>query len=225
MNYQISIKSINTINELEGYWSDNDYIKLLENFNYPDGDKAEKKNLPELLFMAISDYEPNEAAEIVLAYKLSDNLNEGQIQQISHNMLIDKVCEEYPEIDLQGTLFHVNQLLFKAYNGKFPNAKATVINFSMKPTNGEEYQLLTRENVLKLFNNGLSGGNLIKRLFDDQMTQNIPFPDAEGIIWELTTEDNLNYKLVTSENWLNNEDFTASDFEGILEEVEEDEEV
>jgi hypothetical protein len=42
---------------------------------------------------------------------------------------------------------------------------------------------LTAENVLKLLNNGLSDRNLIKRLFDDQMTQNIPFPNAAAIIW------------------------------------------
>jgi hypothetical protein len=28
-------------------------------------------------------------------------------------MLIDKVCEEYPEIHMQARLFHVNQLLLK----------------------------------------------------------------------------------------------------------------
>jgi hypothetical protein len=48
--------------------------------------------------MAITDFEPNEAAAIVLDYKLSDSLNEGQIQQISNDMLIDKISEEYPEI-------------------------------------------------------------------------------------------------------------------------------
>ncbi|WP_367757144.1 hypothetical protein [Flavobacterium sp. WC2430] len=221
MNYQIIIKRIDTVNEVEGYWSDEDFIQLLEKFNFPDAATAEKKNLPELLEMAISDYEPNEAAEIVLAYKLSEELNEGQIEQISHNMLIDKVCEEYPEIHLQGTLFHINQLLFKAYNGKFPNAKASVVHFSMTPVDGEVKEL-TAENVLKLLNNGLSDRNLIKRLFDDQMYKNIPFPEAEGIIWELNTEDNVNYSLVTSENWINNEDITASEFEGILEEIEEE---
>ncbi|TDE04477.1 hypothetical protein [Flavobacterium hiemivividum] len=219
MNYQIIIKRIDTVNEVEGYWSDDDYIQLLEKFNYPDGATAEKKNLPELLEMAISDYGPSEAAEIVLAYQLGEDLNEGQIEQISHNMLIDKVCEEYPEIHMQGRLFNVNQLLFKAYNGKFPNAKASVVHFSITANEVDETKILTRENVLKLFNNGLSDRNLIKRLFDDQMTQNIPFPEAEGIIWELNTADNVNYTLVTSENWINKEDFISFEFEGVLEEL------
>ena len=182
MNYQIVIENIDTVNEVEGYWSDEDLVVLLQKFNYPDGATAEKSSLPELLEMAISDYEPNEAAQIVLEYKLGDELSAGQIEQISNNMLIDKVCEEYPEIHMQGRLFHVNQLLFKAYNGKFPNAKASVVHFSMKPTDGE-VQKLTAENILKLLNNGLSDRNLIKRLFENQMSQNIPFPEAESIIW------------------------------------------
>ena len=221
MNYQVVIKNIDTINEVEGYWSDEDFIELLEKFNYPDGAVAEKSSLSELLEMAISDYEANEAAEIVLKYKLGNELNDGQIEQISHNMLIDKVCEEYPEIHMQGTLFHVNQLLFKAYNGKFPNAKASVVHFSMTPID-DEVQKLTAENILKLLNNGLSDRNLIKRLFESQMSQNIPFPEAEGIVWELTTEDDVNYSLVTSENWLNKEDITEYEFEAVLEEIEDE---
>jgi len=221
MNYQIVIKNIDTVNELEGYWSDEDFVELLGKFNYPDGATADKSSLPELLEMAISDYEPNEAAQIVLDYKLGDQLSEGQIEQISNNMLIDKVCEEYPEIHMQGALFHSNQLLFKAYNGKFPNAKASVVHFSMTPTNGE-VQKLTAENVLKLLNKGLSDRNLIKRLFENQMSQNIPFPEAAAIIWELKTEDDVNYTLFTSENWLNKEDVTDSEFEAVLEEIEEE---
>jgi hypothetical protein len=220
MNYQVVIKNIDTVNEVEGYWSDEDFIQLLGKFNYPDGATAEKSSLPELLEMAISDYEANEAAAIVLEYKLGEELTEGQVEQISNNMLIDKVCEEYPEIHMQGTLFHINQLLFKAYNGKFPNAKASIVHFSMTPTDGEA-QKLTAENVLKLLNKGLSDRNLIKRLFENQISQNIPFPEAESIIWELTTEDNINYDLVTSENWINKEDINESEFESVLEEVED----
>ena len=221
MNYQVVIKNIDTVNEIEGYWSNEDFVTLLQKFNYPDGATAEKSSLPELLEMAISDYEPNEAAQIVLDYKLGDELSAGQIEQISNNMLIDKVCEEYPEIHMQGRLFHVNQLLFKAYNGKFPNAKASVVHFSMTPTNGE-VQKLTAENILKLLNNGLSDRNLIKRLFEDQISQNIPFPEAESIIWELTTQDDVSYNLVTSENWINKEDITDYEFESVLETIEDE---
>jgi hypothetical protein len=45
-------------------------------------------------------------------------------------------------------------------------------------------------------------------------------PEAENILWDLTTSDDINYTLNTSENWLKSEDFIASEFEGIVEEAE-----
>jgi hypothetical protein len=81
----------------------------------------------------ITDFEPNEAAAIVLDYKLSDSLNEGQIQQISNDMLIDKISEEYPEIRCR-LLYIISINCFLKYNGKFPNAKATVMEFSVMPS-------------------------------------------------------------------------------------------
>jgi hypothetical protein len=217
MNYQITINRANTVDEIEEYWTNEDYIKLLEKFDYPDASDADASSLRELLFMAISDFEPKEAAVIVLEYKLSEDLNEGQIQQISNDMFLDKVCEEYPEIGLHSTLFHINQLLFKAYNGKFPNAKATIIAVAIAPLESENEMQLTKENVLKLLSKGLSDSNLIKRLFDNAMNENAPFPEAEDVLWDLTTTDNLNYTITTSEYWLNKEDIIASEFEGVLE--------
>jgi hypothetical protein len=217
MNYQITINRANSVDEVEEYWTNEDYIKLLEKFDYPDAADADAASLRELLFMAISDFEPKDAAAIILEYKLSENLNEGQIQQISNDMLLDKVCEEYPEIGLHSTLFHCNQLLFKAYNGTFPNAKATIIECSFTRVEGEVENELTKESILKLLNNGLSGSNLIKRLFDSQMSENAPFPEAEDILWDVKTTDNLNYTIMTSEYWLSKEDIIASDFEGVLE--------
>mgnify|MGYP000650380907 CR=1 FL=1 len=145
MNYQITINSANTVDEIETYWTNDDYIKLLEKFDYPDASDADASSLRELLFMAISDFEARDAAVVVLEYKLSEDLNEGQIQQISNDMFLDKVCEEYPEIGLHSTLFHINQLLFKAYNGTFPNAKATIIKCGFTPAEGENENELTKE--------------------------------------------------------------------------------
>ena len=219
IKYKIEIENVEIIDEIANYWTNEDYVALLEKFDFPDGAEADKDSLKELLFMAISDFEPRDAAAIVLEYKLSEHLNDGQIQQISSDMLIDKVCEEYREIGLHATLFHINQLLFKAYNGKFPNAKATVVSFKVSPAEIDETAVFSKENILKLFAKGLSDSNIINRLFDQAMHFNADFPEAEDILWDLETADNLNFKLTTSEYWLNKNDILSSEFEGVLQEL------
>ena len=134
MKYQVTIKSaLNTVMKLKNIGQMRIILNCWKNSIIQMRQMRDTASLTELLLMAISDFEPKEAAVIVLAYKLSEELNEGQIQQISNDMFLDKVCEEYPEIGLHSTLFHVNQLLFKAYNGKFPNAKATIVKCSFAP--------------------------------------------------------------------------------------------
>lgn len=220
MKYKVEIKNIEIVDEIENYWTTEDYVKLLEKFDYPDAASAEKESLQELLFMAISDFEGKDAALILLEYKLSEDLNEGQLHQISNDMLLDKVCEEYPEIGLHAKLFHINQLLFKAYNGTFPNAKASIIDCSFEAIDAKEETKITKEMALVLLNDGLSGSNLIKRLFDAQMTQAVPFLEADSILWYLETEDNVNFRLTTSEYWISREDIVASGYEAVFEEVE-----
>lgn len=221
MKYKVEIKNIEIVDEIENYWTNEDYIKLLEKFDYPDAASAEKESLKELLFMAISDFEGKDAALILLEYKLSEDLNEGQLHQISNDMLLDKVCEEYPEIGLHAKLFHINQLLFKAYNGTFPNAKASIIDCSFEAIDVKEEIKITKEMALVLLNDGLSGSNLIKRLFDAQMNQTVPFVEANSILWYMESNDNVNFKLTTSEYWISREDIVASEYEAVFKEVEE----
>jgi hypothetical protein len=78
--------------------------------------------------MAISDMSQSEAAEILLAYTTKEELNEGQIEQISHNMLIDKVCEEYPEIHMQKEIVSYQSIVLKRITENFPNTKASVVH-------------------------------------------------------------------------------------------------
>ncbi|WP_372795451.1 hypothetical protein [Lutibacter sp.] len=214
MKYNIKINSIKTVDEIKDYWTTEDYIQLLEKFNFPDAGTSKKDTLHELLLMAITDFEPKEAAVILLDYKLSNYLSEGQIDQISNDMLIDTVCEEYPEIELQYALFNCNQLLYKAFNGTFPSANATLIDCSIKPLNANSDVIITKEILLKLFSNGLSDRNILKRLFGTQMEGNADFQEAEGIVWELKTNDNINFKIATSENLIKDADFPSLEFEG-----------
>lgn len=217
MKFIIKINSATTVEEISEYWSSDDYIKLLEKFNYPDAEKGDKNSLEELLLMAITDYEPNEAAAIILDYKLADKLNEKQIDQISNNMLLDKISEEYSDMSLHCTLYPINQLLFKAFNGKFPNTKATLIDLSLEQIDGEEATELTKSNMLQLLDKGLAGSNLIKRLFEEQMRGIKPFPEAEFILWQLKATGNHNFKVLTSEYWLSKDDLMADEFEGLCE--------
>ena len=225
MKYQIKINSATTVEETKDYWTNNDYVQLLGKYNYPGGENTSEENLKELLLMAITDFEPNEAAAILLEYKLSDQLNAGQIHQISNDMLLDKISEEYPEIHLHEPLFHINQLLYKAFNGKFPNTKATIIECSFSPAEKLEKNELTKEGILKLLGAGLAGSNIIKRLFSESIEGNKAFPEAENILWQAKTADQMNYTIVTSDYWLSKDGLMSESFEASFEKVEVTEEL
>ena len=145
-------------------------MELLARFEYPDAEQLKTTELKEYLFMAISDFEPSEAAAILLDYKLSDKLNEGQIDNISQDMLRVKVSENYTEIDLHHDLFNINQLLYKAYNGKFPQAKASIVQFEIMDEHNALVEI-TKETALKALSYGLSENNLIKRLLSELATK------------------------------------------------------
>jgi len=211
MKYSLKINIIRTVDELEGSWTNADFAALLAKFDYADADKLKQDELKDFLFMAISDFEPEEAATIVLDYKLSEVLTEGQIHNLSHEMQREKVSENYSDILIHKDLFDANQLLYKAYNGKFPNALANVIGFEMLADQSEKTEI-TKEIVLQAFSTGLSERNLINRLFKDQLEGKVEFPEAEGILWDLQNKGNAQYVVTTSEKWLNKEDFTKMEF-------------
>jgi hypothetical protein len=212
MKYFVKINSVKTLDELEDSWTNADFVELLNRFDYEDAGKLNPNELKEYLFMAISDFEPTDAAAIVLEYKLSEVLTEGQINNLSHEMLREKVSENYSDISIHKILFAVNQLLYKAYNGKFPCAKATVVEFEMKEESDEKTEL-TKELALKAIGTSLSDSNLINRLFKEQLEGNASFPEADGILWDLQHKGKDQYSMTTSEKWISKEDFENQEFE------------
>lgn len=223
MNYKVIINSVNKIDELKNSWTDADLKELLVKFNYAEADQLKPQEIRDYLFMAIADFEPNEAAEIVLDYKLSEELEEGQIDNLSHEMLREKVSENYSDISLHKGLFEVNQLLFKAYNGKFPLTHANVINFELKSEDSTSIEV-SKEIVVRAISAGLKDSNLIHRLFEDPLQGKIAFPEAEHILWDLNSLGNNQYEIVTSEKWIEKDDFTSSEFEAKVIPFEDEEE-
>jgi len=222
MKYHVIINNIKSARELQNAWTAEDYIQLLERFGFDDAQNSKPEEVLELLFMAISDYEPEEAAAIVLEYKLSHYLNANQIEQISNEMLEDKISEEYADISLHHQLFNINQLLYKAYNGTFPNAKATIIEFEIEHLDKNK-KGITEEIVLKCFNTTLSGNNVIKRLFSEQLAGKKEFKEAEHIAWQLNHLSDNSYSLITSDYWISKDEFLEAEFDADITEFEEEE--
>ena len=208
MKIAVKIAGIKYVNEIDSYWSNQDFTALLEMFNFADIDQVSPEELKEMLYMAMTDFEPAEAAQILLTYKLSEQLTEGQIQSLSHEMQEDKVAEEYPEPELHFDLFNINQLLFNAYNGTFPNTEASIINIEL----ATEIEM-TEEIMTKLLSHGLVEKSILKRLYADQLDGEVPFKDAAKFIWLLNKKDNNSYELLTSKYWIEKEDFNQIEYE------------
>ena len=220
MKYAIKIHKISTVNTLPDAWNISDFKELLEKFGFADAEGNDSNELQELLFMAIADYEPNEAAAIVLTHKLSEFLNEGQIEQLSHEMLLDKISEEYPDIGLHKELFSINQLLYKAYNGKFFNTEATIVDFEISPIANAETKI-TKEIVLKCFAKNLDTHNVMIRLFGKQLNATEEFEEANDVIWELQKNDS-SYKMITSDYWMSNDQILNDEFDCEIDFFEKD---
>lgn len=205
-----TIEKVTSLTEIPNYWSSQDYFELLKIFDVPVAHTLSDGECLEYLEMAVSEMKPNEAAQILLNYKLSESLNEGQIEQISNDMLIDKISEEYPEINLHCDLYSINQLLYKLYNGKFPNAKAVCIEISADIEDHNE--ALTKEALLKYLMEMVSDRSVIKRLFADKLAHDTAFEEAEYIIWKLEKDQNK-YSIYTSEYWITDEQIIKSKIE------------
>lgn len=214
MKTKLIISRVATLTEIPNYWSAEDYSHLLKQFDVPISTTLTEAEQIEYLQMAVSELAPNEAAQIVLTYKLSEHLNENQIEQISNDMLIDKISEEYPEINLHRELYAVNQLLFKLYNGKFLNTKATKVTVTIVIDGYKE--TLTQAEFLKLLLQMVSDSNVIKRLYVDELVPNAAFEQAEDILWEFSNEGN-DYSIITSEYWLADQEIVASELETTFE--------
>lgn len=211
MKSTVIISDLKTIDKIDGYWTNQDYIKLLEEFDFPDAANSKPEELWEMLQMAITDFEPNEAAEILLTYKLGDRLNKGQIENISHEMQTDKLAEEYPDISFHYELFNINQLLYAAYNGKFPHTEAVTFKINLNLKADHEVKV-TEEIVLKSLAAGLNDHNLLHRLFESQLKGEEKFVEAKNIIWILKDLGNHDYQITTSEYWISREEFIQAEF-------------
>ncbi|MDA8993523.1 hypothetical protein N9F74_02825 [Flavobacteriaceae bacterium] len=212
MKIKVKISGIKYVNEIESYWTHKDFINLLKAFDFEEVDGVPTEELKEMLYMAITNFEPEEAAMKLLEYKLGGQLNKGQIQSLSYEMMEDKVAEEYPEPELHFDLFNINQLLFKAFNGTFPNTEASIIGIEIDKEDLGALEM-TEEIMTKLVSGCLTEKSIIKRLYSEQIEGKVPFDDASKFIWTLTKMNDSKYELITSRYWIEKEDIIETEYE------------
>jgi len=214
-NFTVERLSFNTLTELPNFWQPQDYKALLLETGYDNPDEIEPAELKAMALMALTDLEPAEAAQLVLGYLFAEQLTTGQIENLAHQMLTEKLWEENPELSQHAGFYRATQLLYEAYNGKFPRAEAVQFQVQLTAETPEDVAVFATQPeapLLRLLAQGMPDNTLLKRLFHEQLA-GTSFPEAPSIIWQLKTVSQADktavFDVVSSAYWL--DDFKYAD--------------
>lgn len=215
MKYRIELKKFETIRELPNSWDNDNYVELLEIMEFGDTATIPSSELKEMCMLSLTDFEPTEAAEIVLKYLFKDNLSSSQIANLSHEMLHEKMWEEYADLSLHEQFFNVGQLLFQAFNGKFPQPEALRFKLELEAAKKEDMSVFKSDfeaSIIRLLVGGMPKNTLLNRLFSEQL-EGQAFPDAKDIIWQYNRESlgdkSMVIEVISSVYWFHDLKFTV----------------
>lgn len=149
-------------------------------------DEVSEPELFDYLSMALQENDPEDAAAIVLQYRLGDRLKKGQIQSVSHDMMEENLWEEYGDMSLHEELFNITALLYRALNGKFPHPDAADLTLkisAMKADAKLSLESIEESLIARILALGQGDHAIINRLFDEQVLGK-EFQEAKDIIWK-----------------------------------------
>jgi len=214
--FDVNISKFATIQELPNAWNDQKYLELLEEMEFGDTSEIALSDLKEMCMMAITDHEPDEAAKILLDYVFKDRLKEGQKVNLAHEIIEEKLWEEYADLSLHEEFFNVGQFLYQAYNGKFPHPEAVKFQVIITAKNANEFAVFDGESeaaLLRLLAKGMPDNTLINRLFETQL-EGETFKEAKDIIWQLKKMDvegkSISFEVISSSYWFHDLKFVTS---------------
>lgn len=206
-SFTIEISDYKTLKELPNAWKQEHYLELLEALEFGDTSEIAPSELKEMCMMALTDNEPEEAARIVIDYVFKDRLKSGQKDNLANEITEEKIWEEYADLSMHEEFFNVTQLLYEAFNGKFPHPEAVkfqVTVTSKKETDLEVFKQNTEANLVRLLTNGMPENTLINRLFKNQL-EGTHFDEAKDIIWQLKKLDTqvklITFEVISSTYW------------------------
>lgn len=209
MNKSFTVTRVNfkTITEISNFWTEAKYLDLLELMDYDNARSLAPHEVKDMCLMSLTDNDPGDAAKIVLQYIFGSTFSKGQIDNLSHEILEEKLWEEYADLSKHEDFFVVHQLLYDAFEGTFPHPEA--VSFQVRITaidkNGLSiFDTRPEAPLVRLLVGGLPKNNVVHRLFDDKI-EGVSFPEAKDILWQLQMErngpDEILATIISSHYW------------------------
>ncbi|MDX1395028.1 MAG: hypothetical protein R3195_11580 [Gemmatimonadota bacterium] len=208
--YQVEVLELKEIHELPGAWTPTDFVRVLDHLEYDDAISIPAEEVKDMASLALSDLEPEEAAETLLELRLGERLSAGQRQNMSEEMKDERLWEEYAEMSLHEELFNVACMLYWTFPALFPEPDVTRIRLKVVAGNPDSEANLrspTPPFIARLLNDGMGDRNTIYRLFDEQIASK-RFPEAEHVIWMFAsdgfdeTDRSVTLTIYTSWQWV-----------------------
>jgi hypothetical protein len=207
--FNVEILTFMKISEIENAWMADDYKALLSMMDIVEDelDGMSKSELKEMCLMSLNDFDHHESAKFLLKHIFKDEITEGKIDQLSHQMVDAKLWEEHANPAYHTSLFNAYGLLRKAYNGIFK--EPTGVKFTLKITANakdsfEIFDQSLHAVIVRLLSNGLDETAILNRLYGEQISGE-NFPDAENILWRLKEisikEKERQYEITSSDLW------------------------
>ncbi len=218
LTFEVKVLAFKEIHELPDSWKEEDFKEILQQADFDDWDQIDPGELKDYTIMALQELEADEAAELVLNYKLGNKLTKGQIQNLAHEMLDEKLWEEYTDINLHKELFDCSVLVKWTFPRILPETDAIKCVIEVSSNNREYLTNINKITLTRLLAKGMDDHAVVNRLFEDQVN-GAAFPEAEGIIWQFEISeaaDNVSITIYSSNYWLHSMDevdhFTAEVF-------------
>lgn len=219
--FSVELTSYEILQVLPHGWDNDDYRAILKLLDCSEISAIKEADLKDMCFMYIADQSPEDSANLLLNYIFEDRLNSGQKDQLSHEMQSENMWEEYAELSMHQELFNVGQLLYMAYNGKFPKPEAVQFSITLKTPDVNSFQVFeasTEANLIRTLVQGMPENTLLKRLFSDKLKEG-EFPEAQNIIWQFVKSDendgSLKFDVISSQYFFQDLKF-VNNFEATL---------
>lgn len=187
IEFEVGVLATEVLERVAGAWQPVQFRQMLDELDYGDTTGLSDEELRELSLMSLQDLEPHSAAEVVLRARFGDRLWSGQIRNCAHEMLDEKLWEQYAEMSFHEDFFHVGSLLWEAFPRDFPTPDAARVAVEVTPLDAPGRKLLDRPLaepiIVRLLADGMPPTAVLHRLFGDQIAGG-PFSEAEFIVWE-----------------------------------------